>query len=122
VNTAKARAALPQEIQHADAVFSAGRAMLLGAALARGDARLFSAGAEDRLHEPYRAVHAPHLAEIRASLPDGALGATLSGSGPTVIVWAEKARAGDVAVQLADRYPEHEVIHLAIATTGAGPA
>jgi homoserine kinase len=122
VNTAKARAALPQEIQHADAVFSAGRAMLLGAALARGDASLFAAGAEDRLHEPYRAVHAPHLAEIRASLPAGALGATLSGSGPTVIVWAEKARAGDVAAELAERYPEHEVMHLAIATTGAGPA
>lgn len=122
VNTAEARAALPQAVQHADAVFSAGRAMLLGAALARGDARLFSAGAEDRLHEPYRAAHAPHLAEIRRALPNGALGATLSGSGPTVIVWAEKERAGEVAVELADRYPEHEIMHLAIATTGAGPA
>jgi homoserine kinase len=122
VNTAKARAALPEAVPHADAVFSAGRAMLLGAALARGDARLFSAGAEDRLHEPYRAAHAPHLGEIRAQLPEGALGATLSGSGPTVIVWAEKERAGEVAVELADRYPEHEIMHLAIATTGAGPA
>ena len=122
VNTAEARAALPQAVQHADAVFSAGRATLLGAALARGDASLFSASAQDRLHEPYRAAHAPHLAELRANLPDGALGATLSGSGPTVIVWAEKARAGAVALELADRYPEHEVMHLAIATTGAGPA
>jgi homoserine kinase len=122
VNTAKSRATLPQDISHADAAYSVGRATLLGAALARGDARLFSAGAEDRLHEPYRASHAPHLAEIRASLPDGALGATLSGSGPTVIVWAEKARAGDVAVALTDRYPEHQIMHLAIATTGAGPA
>ncbi len=83
---------------------------------------LFAAGADDRLHEPYRAAHAPHLAEIRAQLPAGALGATLSGSGPTVIVWAERERAGAVAVELADRYPEHEVMHLAIATTGAGPA
>ena len=122
VNTAEARAALPQTVQHADAVFSAGRAALLGAALASGDARLFSAGADDRLHEPYRGVHAPHLAEIRASLPNGALGATLSGSGPTVIVWAEKDRAGDVAVALVDRYPQHEIMHLAIAQTGAGPA
>ncbi len=122
VNTAEMRASLPEEVSHADAVFSAGRATLLGAALARGDARLFSAGAEDRLHEPYRGVHAPHLAEIRASLPDGALGATLSGSGPTVIVWAEKALAGEVAVELADRFPEHDVMHLPIATTGAGPA
>jgi hypothetical protein len=39
-----------------------------------------------------------------------------------VIVWAERERAGAVAVELADRYPEHEVMHLAIATTGAGPA
>jgi len=74
------------------------------------------------LHEPYRAPQAPALAGVRERLPDGALGATLSGSGPTVIVWAEKSRAGEVAVQLADRYPEYEVMHLAIATTGAGPA
>jgi homoserine kinase len=121
VNTAEARAALPQTMQHADAAFSAGRATLLGAALALGDPHLFSLAVEDRLHEPYRAAHAPHLTEIRANLPDGALGATLSGSGPTVIVWAEKARSGFVAAQLADRYPEHEVMHLEVTTTGAGP-
>jgi homoserine kinase len=122
VNTAEARAALPQTIPLADAAFSAGRATLLGAALARGDASLFGESADDRLHEPYRAAHAPHLAAIRDDLPSGALGATLSGSGPTVIVWADKARAGDVAVELVDRYPEHDVMHLPIATTGAGPA
>jgi hypothetical protein len=38
-----------------------------------------------------------------------------------VIVWAEKPRAGDVAVELARRFPEHDVMHLPIATTGAGP-
>jgi homoserine kinase len=122
VNTKKARAALPETVSHADAVFSAVHATLLGAALARGDASLFSASSDDRLHEPFRAPNAPHLAEIRADLPSGALGATLSGSGPTVIVWAEKARAGEVAVELVDRFPEHEVMHLPIATTGAGPA
>jgi homoserine kinase len=122
VNTTEARASLPQTVQHADAVFSAVRATLLGAALARGDANLFSASNDDRLHEPYRAPNAPHLAAIRDDLPAGALGATLSGSGPTVIVWAEKAHAGDVAVELALRFPEHDVMHLPIATTGAGPA
>jgi homoserine kinase len=121
-NTAEARAALPQAVQHADAVFSAVHATLLGAALAAGDPRLLAASAEDRLHEPYRAERAPHLAAIRADLPDGALGATLSGSGPAVIVWAEKQRAGDVAVELAGRFPEHEVLHLPVATTGAGPS
>src|SRR5207237_10353350 len=103
------------------AVFSAGRATLLGAALAARDPELFSASADDRLHEPYRAVHAPHLEQIRSNLPAGALGATLSGSGPTVIVWVEPARAGDVAGEPADRFPEHEVLHLAVTSVGAGP-
>jgi homoserine kinase len=121
VKTAEARAALPQTVPHADAVFNAGRAALLGAALARGDDSLFAAAADDRLHEPYRAEHAPHLAQIRAALPDGALGATLSGSGPTVIVWARKERAGDVASVLALRFADHDVLHLSIAKSGAGP-
>jgi homoserine kinase len=121
VNTAEARAALPQTVPHADAVFTAGRAALLGAALARGDDTLFAAGADDRLHEPYRAEHAPHLNVIRAALPDGALGATLSGSGPTVIVWARRERKGEVAVALSDSFPEHEVLHLSISPRGAGP-
>jgi homoserine kinase len=121
VNTAAARAALPEAVPLADAVFSAGRAALLGAAVASGDPALLSASAADRLHEPYRAVHAPHLRAIRDELPDGALGATLSGSGPTVIVWAEKERAGAVAVALADRFPEHDVLHLPVSLTGAAP-
>jgi homoserine kinase len=121
VKTALARAALPATVAHADAAYSAGRAALLGAALAAGDSSLLAASADDRLHEPYRAEHAPQLAAIRADLPPGALGATLSGSGPTVVVWAERARAGDVAVALAERFPEHEILHLPVATSGAGP-
>jgi len=60
------------------------------------------------------------LAAIRADLPDGALGAALSGSGPTVLVWAEWSRALDVEHALAERFPEHEVQSLAVARTGAG--
>jgi homoserine kinase len=121
VNTAAARASLPRAVAHEDAVFSAGRAALLGAALASGDSGLLAASADDRLHEPYRAEHAPHLAAIRADLPVGAIGAALSGSGPTVIVWVEKEQAGPVAVELAERFPEHDVFPLSVATTGAGP-
>jgi homoserine kinase len=121
VNTAAARASLPETVSHADAVFTCVRAALLGAALARGDDSLFAAGADDRLHEPYRAEHAPHLHEIRGSLPDGALAATMSGSGPTVIVWAEKRAAAAVAAALAERYPEHDVLQLRVVAEGAGP-
>lgn len=119
VNTAEARASLPQSVPHADAVFTAGRAVLLGAALARGDVSLFAAGADDRLHEPYRAAHAPHFDEIKNDLPEGALGATISGSGPTVIVWARDADA--VADELRSRYPDHDVLQLRVVPEGAGP-
>jgi homoserine kinase len=122
LRTAEARTLLPQEVQHADAVFSAGRAALLGAALAGGDRRLLAASADDRLHEPYRASRAPHLAEIRNDLPTGAVGATLSGSGPTVIVWTEPARRAEAAAELARRFPDYGVLQLPVAATGAGPA
>jgi homoserine kinase len=118
VSTAESRQALPDTVLRQDAVFTVARAALLGAAIASGDARLFAAGGDDRLHEPHRAAAAPHLSELRNDLPDGALGATLSGSGPTVIVWAER----DISDELRARYPHHEVLTLRIACTGAGLA
>ena len=122
LKTAEARASLPQVVPHADAVFSAVHATLLGAALASGNELLFAASAADRLHEPYRAEHAPHLEAIRSDPPAGFLGATLSGSGPTVIVWAAKGTVADTVAQLELRFPDHEVLHLAVTTTGAGAA
>jgi homoserine kinase len=119
VNTAASRDALPSTVPRADAVFNVVRAALLGAALAANDANVFAAALDDRLHEPYRSGHAPHLAEIRADLPRGALGATLSGSGPTVIVWAEWERAADVVGELAARYPAHDVLPLDVSAVGA---
>jgi homoserine kinase len=118
VSTAAAREALPNTMPHPDAVFTVARATLLGAAIAGGDASLFAASNDDRVHEPYRAAAAPHLAELRADLPDGAVGATLSGSGPTVIVWAER----DISDELRARYPQHEVLPLRVARSSAGLA
>ena len=76
---------------------------------------LFAAALDDRLHEPYRA--SPVLDAVRAELPPGARGATLSGSGPTVIVWADDAAA--CAAALAERFPEHDVATLASSPRGA---
>jgi len=118
VATAESRAALPASVPRDDAVFTVARAALLGAALASGDASLFAASADDRLHETYRGAAAPHLAELRADLPDGALGATLSGSGPTVIVWAER----DISDVLRGRYPQHDVAVLPVTAHGASLA
>jgi homoserine kinase len=121
VETHAARAALPETIAHSDAAFSVARAALLGAAVASGSAELFAAAADDRLHEPFRAPQAPALAAVRDQFPDGALGATLSGSGPTVIVWARPESAAACAAELTERFPDSDVLHLSISPTGAGP-
>ena len=92
VSTAEARNSLPDSVPFEDAAFTAGRAALLGAALAQGSAELFAEAIQDRLHEPYRAENAPLLERVRSDLPDGALGATLSGSGTSVIVWVRTER------------------------------
>ena len=119
VSTAAARAALPDAVPHGDAAHTAGRAALLGAALASGSPELFADALDDRLHEPYRARAAPLLAVVRAALPDGALGATLSGSGPSVIVWARDGARDACAAQLEERFPQARVLPLAVARSGA---
>jgi homoserine kinase len=115
VRTAEARDALPVEVSHADASFNVARAALLGAGTARGDAGLLAAAFEDRLHEPFRP--SPLLDAIRAELPVGAVGATLSGSGPTVIAWADDAEA--CAAELVTRFPEETVLILPVSAEGA---
>jgi homoserine kinase len=119
VGTRGARADLPEHVAHVDAAFTVGRATLLGAALASGSAELFAAAADDRLHEPYRAAKAPLLAAVRAELPEGALGATISGSGPTVIVWAGPDAVDACVAELSGRFPAVDVLPLTIATAGA---
>jgi homoserine kinase len=121
VSTASARAALPEIVSHRDASFTAGRAVLLGAALACGSPELFAAALADRLHEPYRGKTAPLLEEVRADVPEGALGATISGSGPSVVVWAREESADVCQQELEERFPHARVLRLGVAASGAGP-
>ena len=121
VETVGARAALPAQIPHADAAFSVARAALLGAGLVAGEASLLAEAFADRLHEPYRGPLSPVFGPIRERLPAGAVGATISGSGPTVVVWATEAEAGACERELAERFPAARVLRLAVVPTGAGP-
>ena len=74
----------------------------------------------DRLHEQYRAGDAPLLGAIRASATDGAVGVTLSGSGPSVVVWAAHDRAAGVAAQLRETLSDDtRVLPLRVAQRGA---
>jgi homoserine kinase len=93
VRTREAREALPSEVPIADAVFNVGHAALLIAGLVRGDLDLVARGLDDRLHQPAREHLYPRSMElVRAARELGALGATISGAGPTVVLWT---RAGE---------------------------
>ena len=96
MRTAAARAALPATVPLADAAANAGHAALLALGLERGDLDLVAAGLRDRIHQPYRAHLFPQSAALLERAPAlGALGATISGAGPTVLVWARtEAEAG----------------------------
>jgi homoserine kinase len=91
LSTAEARAALPAQVPHADAVHTAARAALLVAAIGSGDCELLRDALDDRLHEPYRAPLVPLLAAVRTVVHglDDVYGVTISGAGPTVLVWCQ---------------------------------
>ena len=101
VRTTKARAALPPEVPMGEAVFNIGRASLLVLGLERGDLDLVAHGLHDRLHQPRRASLYPRSMELVERAGElGALGATISGAGPSVLVWVRSEAAADVAARL----------------------
>jgi homoserine kinase len=71
-----------------DAVFNTAHGALLVLGLARGDWDLVARGLADRLHQPRRERLYPRSMQlVRRAREIGALGATISGAGPTVLVW-----------------------------------
>lgn len=103
VRTEQARAALPAQVPMADAVFNVACAATLTLGLARGDWNLIAAGLRDRLHQPRRAHLFPRSAQLLERAPSlGALGATISGAGPTVLVWCHYEQTAAVVGRLRD--------------------
>ena len=83
--TPEARAVLPDTLSRADAVFNLGRMGLLVAGLA-DPAVLTAAATDDRIHQPPRTALFPEAPELLRGLVDaGALAASWSGAGPTLI-------------------------------------
>jgi homoserine kinase len=77
------------------AVFNIAHASMLMLGLATSDWDLISAGLRDRLHQPQREHLYPRSAELLERAPSlGALGATISGAGPTVLVWCTYDQTG----------------------------
>ena len=101
VRTLRARAALPAEVPLEEAVFNLAHTALLTLGLARGDWDLVARGLHDRLHESRRASLFPRSYELALRASElGALGATISGAGPTVLVWCFYEQTGAVVEAL----------------------
>lgn len=100
VSTAEARARLArQEFDLADIVANSGNLGALVAALHQGDLGLLGRSIEDRLVEPVRARLIPAYAQVKqAAAETGALGCSISGSGPSVFAFAD---ADDAAARIA---------------------
>lgn len=101
VSTEKARAAIPAEIPLGDAVANVSAASRLVLGLQTADLDLVAAGLADRIHQNRRRTLFPRSMELVDAARDlGALGATISGAGPTVLVWTTWQDAGKVAEAL----------------------
>jgi homoserine kinase len=105
VETAHARAVLPPTVAHATAT----RAAALGAALVQGLATanegLLASALADVLHVPFRrGLVEGYDAVTRAARRAGAFGATLSGSGSTILAIVPVDSAENVASQMVDAW------------------
>ena len=98
LETRKARAALAGAYElHDFVVQSEGLALVLAGCFT-SDASLLRRGLRDVLVEPRRAALIPGFAKVKqAALDCGALGASISGAGPSVFGWFESAAAAEKA-------------------------
>jgi homoserine kinase len=104
VSTERARAAIPADVPLADAVANVSAASRLVLGLQRADLDLVAAGLADRIHQDRRRELYPRSMELVDGAREmGALGATISGAGPTVLVWTTWQDAGKVAEALEQR-------------------
>jgi homoserine kinase len=92
--TEAARAALPKDVPHKDAVYNLSRAALVPAAFCEGRHDLLGIATEDRLHQPYRLPLMPGAKEVFAIAKEhGAKAVYVSGAGSTVMAVAERSEA-----------------------------
>lgn len=88
LETREARAVLAPPYPLGDFVRQSGHLALFLTGLARGDRALIAEGLRDVLVEPRRAALIPGFDRVKqAALDHGALGASISGAGPTVFGW-----------------------------------
>jgi homoserine kinase len=120
VPTAQARAVLPAEVPLGEAVHNAAHVAVLVLGLAKGDFDLVGRGLADRIHQPRRARLYPRSMELLGRAGElGAIGATISGSGPTVLFWCHWQQTGTLHERLRTEAPDCEVRRVQFTPSGA---
>lgn len=101
VQTGAARGLLPDTVALSDAVFNIAHASLVTLGLARGDREMLAQGLQDRLHEQARSALFPRSYELaRRASGLGAIGASISGAGPSVLVWTDSEGSAPLAARI----------------------
>jgi homoserine kinase len=121
VPTEAARDALPSEVSIADAVANVAAVSDLIVGIERSDLTLIGRGLADRLHQPHRTHLYPRSMEVVQAAPRlGAIGATISGAGPSVLVWSFWQSTGKVVEALRKEVGDWaEVRRVPFSATGA---
>jgi homoserine kinase len=120
VPTHEARAALPATVPITDAVANIASASTLVLGLAKDDFSLIGQGLTDRLHQDRRAHLYPRSMELLARAEAlGAVGATISGAGPTVLFWCHWEQTGGVLEALRTEAADCDVRRVQFAVGGA---
>jgi homoserine kinase len=120
VPTAEARAVMPPEVPLAEAVHNVGRASLLVLGLAKDDFSLIGRGLRDLLHQPRRRPLYPRSMELVERAEElGAVGATISGAGPTVLFWCHWEQTGALVDRLRSEAPGCDVRRVTFSPGGA---
>jgi homoserine kinase len=118
--TAEARAAMPAEVPLDEAVHNVAHAALLVLGLARDDFSLIARGLHDRLHQPRRRRLYPRSMElVEGSEQLGAVGASISGAGPSVLFWCHWQQTGTLVERLRAEASGYEVRRVTFAHGGA---
>jgi homoserine kinase len=114
VPTEQARRAIPPEVPLADAIANVAAASLLVLGVQRSDLTLIERGLNDRIHQPRRAHLYPRSLQLVEQARElGAIGATISGAGPGVLVWTFWQSTGKVVEALRERTAGWAEVHRA---------
>ena len=106
LSTEAARAALPAQVDRADAVFNVSRVASLVHLLHNRDWQRLNVALEDRLHQPQRIPLYPWVEDVmEAAASAGAYGSALAGAGPSVFAFCERHLGAGVAEAMVEAAP-----------------